>query len=559
MSDTLIEVNFPKLNHFWMDSGLLGLYEIAKKEHPEDVDIKMELKDDGVSFRGTESNLDSFFHKTYESLLSEYYNTSKKIQREENAGFYYDSIKDEFIRYPKVNTMGIAGLIFDKGPRPIKGKCKYLIDKDTKKKILPPEYSHLQDRFDDFIGANNLGKHLVANLPIDGPNAYKKVPKVNINVKSKKDKGICFLCGQPSHSLTDLKESTFPTISGSSLFSFVSGGQSAEKVCWKCDFIGKFVPFNGFYVMSSDSIHMYFPYSSSLEKMSKVYRDLEPMHILDPDLYMNFENLLGSYFSRFFEQLFTFNYTLYRRVLARESINGSIELDLDKMCGVMLSTAPIEFFTLHAQKFSKTQMVKNIFPFNNSIYLFRLFNHLEKNSVNIEEMMRILLYCDKNNKCHTIVRNRICENILKKHSIVGLVEQHVFRINKSEQKNIKQLYDFVILYEKVINEGGTGMDQATIDTAVSLGKTIGISISHSGKRGKGDLFKLRKARKPDDFLNEINRIQMKYDALITADLYNKGQEFIDNFTEFKHFCMIAALNTYNAGNRKNQTTETNTK
>ena len=97
-----------------------------------------------------------------------------------------------------------------------------------------------------------------------------------------------------------------------------------------------------------------------------------------------------------------------------------------------------------------------------------------------------------------------------------------------------------------------------ITTKDKIGKTIGISISHSGKRGKGDLFKLRKARKPDDFLNEINRIQMKYDALITADLYNKGQDFIDNFTEFKHFCMIAALNTFNAGNRQNQTTETTT-
>ena len=394
-------------------------------------------------------------------------------------------------------------------------------------------------------------------MPIDGPNAYKKVPIVKIDVKPKKDKGICFLCGQPSHSLTDLKESTIPTISGSSLFSFVSGGQKAEKVCWKCDFIGKFVPLNGFYVMSNDSIHMYFPYSSSLEKMSEVYNDLEPMHSLDPNLFKNFENLLGGYFSRPFEQLFIFNYTLYQRVLARESIDGDVELDLDKMCGVMLSTAPIEFFALHAEKFSKTQLVKNIFPFNNSIYLFRLFDYIKKNDINIKEMMGVLLYCDQNNKCHTIARNRICDNILKKHSILALVEQHVFRINKSEQKNIKSLNDFVILYEKVLKEGGTGMKQATIDTAVSLGKTIGISIiSHKGR--KGDLFKLRKARKPEDFLNEINRIQMKYDTLITADLYNKGQDFVDNFTEFKHFCMIAALNTYNAGNRKNRTPETNT-
>ena len=92
------------------------------------------------------------------------------------------------------------------------------------------------------------------------------------------------------------------------------------------------------------------------------------------------------------------------------------------------------------------------------------------------------------------------------------------------------------------------MDQETIDIAVSVGKTIGISIAPSGKKGKGDLFRLRKTRKPEDFLNEINRIQMKYGTRISAELYNRGQKMEENFNEFKQFCMIAALNTFNAGN-----------
>ena len=92
------------------------------------------------------------------------------------------------------------------------------------------------------------------------------------------------------------------------------------------------------------------------------------------------------------------------------------------------------------------------------------------------------------------------------------------------------------------------MDQKIIDVAVSVGKTIGMSIAPSGKKGKGDLFRLRKTRKSEDFLNEINRIQMKYGTKVSADLYNQGQKMEENFTEFKQFCMIAALNTYNAGN-----------
>lgn len=93
------------------------------------------------------------------------------------------------------------------------------------------------------------------------------------------------------------------------------------------------------------------------------------------------------------------------------------------------------------------------------------------------------------------------------------------------------------------------MNQELIDTAVSLGKTIGRNLGPAGKKGKGDLFRLRKARRPEDFLNEVNRIQMKYDALVTANLYQNGEAFEQNFPKFKQFCMIAALNTYNAMNR----------
>lgn len=91
------------------------------------------------------------------------------------------------------------------------------------------------------------------------------------------------------------------------------------------------------------------------------------------------------------------------------------------------------------------------------------------------------------------------------------------------------------------------MKQELIDTAVSLGKSIGMSLQKEGKKGKGDLFRLRKARKPEDFLNEINRLQMRYNLLVNSDIYTKGEQFEDSFIKFKQFCMIAALNSYNAG------------
>ncbi|KCZ73139.1 hypothetical protein ANME2D_00198 [Candidatus Methanoperedens nitroreducens] len=568
MNEGFIEVNFPKLNHFWMDSGLLGLYRIANDENPEEMGVEIELNDNGVLFKGTESNLDKFFHKTYKSLLSQYYNTSTDKQKRENAGFYYDSKADKFVRFPKVKSMGIAGLIFNKAPRYTKDEVKYekkeVIEsgKKIKKEILPIDYAHLQERLDKFLVENNL-KIGSSSLLIDGPNAIQ--PKVEINFKKGKPKGKCFICGDYSHSLSEIGGTVFPMISGSSgALSFNSAGGRPEKVCWKCDFIGKFVPVNGFYTISNDSYHIYFPYSSSLEKMNDIFSSLRAIKIEDQNLLRNFKHNLGGYFQKPFEQLFAFLYSLYRIVMIRKTSKGSTdedyELDYEKLFDITLCKAPIEFFVMYTEALGDTQMGKMIWPFQDSVYLFRLLDRLERNKISINDTMTLLIEFDQpKNESKTIVRNRICERILRKQSIVELVEQHVYRINKSKIQYIRQLNDFVILYEKILNEDGGKMNQEIIDTAVSLGKTIGKSVGPSGKKGKGDLFRLRKTRKQEDFLNEINRIQIKHGALVTADLYNKGQAIGDNFAEFKQFCMIAALNTFNAENRKEQNTDTNIK
>lgn len=551
----LLEVNFPKLSHFWMDSGLVGLYKIAKEENSPETNVEIQLTDDCLTFKGPETNLTTLFEKTYWSLLDQYYNKSTEKQIHENSGFYYDSKEDKFVRFPKVKSMGVAGLIFSKAPRMTKNQVQYETievvenNKKNKKKILPNEYSYLQNRLDTFLSETGL-KISANNMLIDGPNAIQ--PKVNIKVKKGKEKGNCFICGERSHALTEIGGTVYPMITGSSgVLSFNSNGSKPEKACWKCDFIGKFVPANGFYVYNNESYHIYFPYSSSLIKMSEVYDSFQAAKIDDPNLLRNFDTHLGGFFQRPFEQLFTFLYSLYRVVLSKKR-NGdeNSKLDFEKLFDVILSRAPLEFYSINTTSLGDTQMGKMIWPFSESVYIFRLFDKIEKKNLEMKEVMSNLIdYEQTKSENKTILRNKVCERILKKRSIVELVEQHVFHINKSKKQYIKPIHDFTILYENILNEGGDNMDQSIIDTAVSLGKTIGISVSSAGRKGKGDLFRLRKARKPEDFLNEINRIQMKYGTLVTADLYGKGQEFENYFSEFKQFCMIAALNTFNAKNQ----------
>jgi len=561
LSESIIEIHFPKLNHFWMDAGLLGLYRIAHKEQFKESGVEINLNDSGVSFKGSEKDVQSFLQKTYNRLLKDYYNTSSQTQIEKKEGFYYDTKKKQFIRFPKVKPMGIAGLVKISGQSyKNKGVAKFVKSKVSQKNSQYPQleekYSFLQDSFEKFLADTKLKPG--ASLLLDGENVVS--PSIHIDKLSGKSKGSCFMCGQETHSLNEIGGTIFPFITGSSgVLSFNSHGGCAEKVCWKCDFIGKFVPVTGFYSMSNETTHIYFPYSASLEKMNDVFQSLEASNIVfkEPKLLKNFRGNLKGFFPKPYEQFFDFLYSLYRIVLTKkkstEANDDDFELDYEKLTGITLNKAPLEFFIVITTSLGQTQMGKMIWAYQDSIYIFRLLECLEKRRINLNVVMYLLLDTKQKNENQTIMRNRICERILKKQSIIEFVEQHAFRINKSERKNVRSLYDFVMEYEKIIRVEGDGMDQDTIDVAVSIGKTVGKSLvayekekNRKGK-GKGDLFRLRKTRKPEDFLSEINRIQMRYGALINSDLYNKGQNMQEKFPEFKQFCMIAALNTYNAG------------
>jgi hypothetical protein len=150
----------------------------------------------------------------------------------------------------------------------------------------------------------------------------------------------------------------------------------------------------------------------------------------------------------------------------------------------------------------------------------------------------------------TLLRNRVCERVLKQKSVVSLVESHSFH---TDPQYMKPLVDFVVHYEDIIRKEG-GMTPEEQEAAVKLGKRIGAIVGQAakdrkGSRGnKGDLFALRKVRKKVDFLNQLNRLQFKYDLSVPPDVYD-GKLTDKNYAEFKSFCMIAALNSFNAAAR----------
>lgn len=551
-----IEITFPKLNHFWLDSGLLGLTVMLKEV---DNIIDKTVSDTGLTLRGTEKEIQEALKKAYDLLIKRHYDLSTKKQKDNTTSynFYYDSNADKFVPFPKKKSVGIAELIYNKAPRPVgrsiewerKEKKEVVIDGKIVKRnrgILPSNYSHLQNRMEEFLDEYGLDV-TTTGLLIDGPNMVR--PNVTIPKKfSAPPKGKCYLCGEDSHTLEDASQTIFPFITGTSgLLNFNTLCSKPEKVCWKCAFIGKFVPVNGFYLSNGDNLFAFFPYSVSLEKMLDVYKPLQDAKYEDPDFLKNFRHPLGfekkedDYFQKPFEVAFAFFYTLYRKVLLhQETDEGGSVLNWEELCNLTISRAPLEFVVLHAESKGQTSMGKMVWPFRDSVYFFRLIEDIEKAEINIKEVMKLLIDFSQKNKNRTVVRNRVCERILKKQSILDLVESHVFN---ADMTYIKPLVEFIIKYETIIRKEGNAMTIDAQEAAVTLGKRIGMKVAENGK--KGDLFALRKARRKTDFLNELNRLQFKCNLVVPPDIY-EGSLTDSNFIEFKQFCMIAALNSFYA-------------
>jgi len=78
-NDTAIEVTFPKLNHFWLDSGLLGLYELL---HEAENGTLVTLDDSKLTMRGKEEAIEAALASAYDELVKKYYDLSTKRQRD---------------------------------------------------------------------------------------------------------------------------------------------------------------------------------------------------------------------------------------------------------------------------------------------------------------------------------------------------------------------------------------------------------------------------------------------------------------------------------------------
>ena len=215
-------------------------------------------------------------------------------------------------------------------------------------------------------------------------------------------------------------------------------------------------------------------------------------------------------------------------------------------------------------------MARDFWSFNDLIYLSRLFEKMQqriefpngriKIRCQPKTFMNALIDFDsKNDK--TVLRDQVCEAVLHKRSVLPLLERHAYHIYTQSEpgkpRRVGPLLDFAVLYEIERYEGTTMNKedyQRMVERATWLGNNIADGVAsalhdkarpESPGRAKGSFFRLRKARTTADFLEELARLQNRYQIALPPDVPGDATIFNhETFEEFRGFCVVAALNRF---------------
>ena len=499
-----------------------------------DVDITG-IARDRFTITGPAAQVKLCLERAYDLLISTYYDISSQKQREGREGFYYDSENDQFVAFPKKRPIGAVLLLFDKAGRTSAGeegeiaKVPWLTQIDRsgnpKRKVglLPPSHAHLQQKLDHFLKQENLKAGPDSGLLIDHP--YQIKPKVKINVVAGKSKGLCFITGHPETALEEAKGTAFPLLGGSR--SFVNGTIDNLRLGWKIDFVGKFVPAVGFFYQQGEDLHIFFPESNDLRRIDELADRLVSMVHLEPNLFRNFDLLLGYYVQRRSEVALSFLHRVFVELSKDKAVQrqarleqvlaptGELEPDEDELevpspeqqsepeevpavsyeavFEALRRRGEASFTIVAASKKGKVWMARDFTTFRDIDRLARLFEAMQKPLVDKSGRGRVvcdprklflsLVDFDAKNESRSLLRDKVCEAIFRREGLLSLLERHAFHVNShsepAKMHRVGALLDFAKLYEVDLRKG-TNMEscyQSMVKTATWLGDTIGKALA----------------------------------------------------------------------------------
>lgn len=541
--------------HWWFDAGIAGVYAISKSGDArlDNFNVNVSTNNLGLNFEGTDRDtLRSFLETCYEILAERHWNVSTVKQKENPELVVYEKDKDTISLMAKRKPTPIVSMFV--GARSWRGEgISY-------KEIKEP----LKSRINEFLKENKTklwgsDNKLLYSQPVCHQNL-----KILPEPKKTGKEDTCSVCGKKSKFLSDVGLPSFLLFASSNAAkSFNSQAKNPAKICWECEFVSKFAVESASYKQTGESIFIIQVTSPDIEKlieMQKEFGSLSSMRMIDDKYYYSNMGLesdsLIKYCRKPHELLWSFMVEKYN-LIERESNENTPSNDLLQNSFLIdfledINISPIQINLLHAVDSGDTFLTKNLILYDDLGYFFRLIHHMKQNHIDLKKVFNSL-YEDKD-----FFREKVLKNVLKKHSILQLIEQFSFKKVLSEERiSMKNILNFTVEYQQIIR--GDDMNKEQIETAVNLGKQIVIqavekakieneSEKQALKKIKGDLYQLRKSRTRSDFLGELNNLQFRYGISVSKHILDGLLEEV-NFEDFRAYCILGALNIYNAKNK----------
>jgi len=543
-----MEYKIQARNHWWFDAGIAGLYFIAKKVEHENDNIKISFDSDCLSFHGdSEEDIRSFLQSCYSQLASQYWNVSTKEQIRKNELVLYNKETGEFSLAPKRQPTPVVSNFVKASSWKAEGIDYKDMDEELKAKV--DEY--LDETGKVLWGTN---KRLLFSIPECQP-IIKILPDENTKKQS-----TCSVCGKLTSNLIDISQPSFLLFaSTSATTSFHTQGKKPAKICWECELLSKFTMETINYKKDDTKLSILLLNSPDIEHNINNQKKIgcsSALRSIDEDYFyknIGFDDKgLISKARMSYELLWAYFVDTYDILRSNVSSQDENEDDPFKAFLSDIVSSPIEIVIICFDKMGQTFLTKEMIFYNDVSYAFRLIQRFMDEGVNIKDVFYSLYETDNKGNLKPS-RNNTFRKVLNKHCILSDIESIAFRkvINGKEGKfiNISNMLNFLIEYYLIIKEDTMNREQ--IDVAVKLGKQIvNQAYKESGeskemlKRIKGDLFTLRKTRTVTDFIIQLNALQFRYGISVSNSILEGVLNEVP-FEDFKGYCIMGALNSYN--------------
>lgn len=555
-----MQYTFTIRNHWWLNAGLAGLYFVATKDalrkQKQNFGVNVVQNSSGLTFQAESiDDLRNFLNACFEYIVDLYWNISNANQKEKQELVIYNKELDELQLAAKRMPIPPIQQVIGARSWKAEGENYKELSEDMKKRV---------DAFLKQTGRKLWGKDekLLYSLPVCHDTEIKILP----TGKSKKRVSVCCMCGREDSETYEIAQPIYPLFaSNSASRSFHSQGQKPDRVCWECNFLSKFAHECIHYKVDDKTMMIISPNSSNLTHVVTLQEKMggySSLRAFDDQYYMknigiSKDELL--YFAKKpYELLWAFYHDAYN--LLKEELEAQKIKDINEYTQMLLGDilqAPTEIILLSLSDKGQTFITQDLIVYQDTAYIYRLFSYLEEQGVKLKQIFDDLYDPQQTkNENKTLKRNQILKKVLHKHSILQEVEEFCFRKITIGNGFIRMsnMVLFVMEYQLIIR--GDGMTREEINVAVNLGKHIVMQAKEhlqkedkdgdrDVKKIKGDLFKLRKTRTATDFLNQLNTLQFRYGILVSRFIQEGLISSVD-FEEFRAYCLMGALNVYNA-------------